>query len=135
MMRVQLLESAEHLGLTKGEIYRARPYGFGPSEKVELLERESDGWSPNCTEYRYNVKILPESKENWSRVEIVEYLDKRIAFLKSEQEEIRKTPGWQIILDCMIADQWRQNKIEELYRLREQFQQGYFESEMEEDNG
>lgn len=131
MMRVQLLESAEHLGLTKGEIYRARPYGFGPSEKVELLERESDGWSPNCTEYRYNVKILPESKEFWSRVEIVEYLDKRIAFLKSEQEEIRKTPGWQLILDTMMREHTTSEKLEELCRLRMQFQRGYFYEERE----
>jgi len=50
-MKVKILKDDEHLGLKKGEIYKAERYQYDPQEKVTLLAREPDGYDPECNQY------------------------------------------------------------------------------------
>jgi hypothetical protein len=58
-MIVELLKSEQRFKISKGEIFYAEPYSLDPSTKVVLLSRIPDGFKPDCTEYRHNVKIIP----------------------------------------------------------------------------
>lgn len=50
-MRIMILETDENLGIEKGEIYSAKRYRFDPMEKYTLIEREPDGYDPECNQY------------------------------------------------------------------------------------
>ncbi|MBA7556406.1 hypothetical protein ES705_49114 [subsurface metagenome] len=56
-MIVQLLEDDPRFKLKKGEIFEAQVYQLDP-EKITLLKRLSDGFDPECNQYRESVKIL-----------------------------------------------------------------------------
>lgn len=58
-MRVRIKKTCEHTGIKEGEIYKAERYSGDPMSKVVLLSREPDGYDPCCTEYFYNVEVLP----------------------------------------------------------------------------
>jgi hypothetical protein len=62
-MIVELLKSEPRFKIKKGQRFYAKPYSLDPSSKVELLSRVSDGFEPNCTEYRTNVKIVSRDKK------------------------------------------------------------------------
>ena len=61
-LRVKILKSDSRLGLEADEIYIAKRHIFD-SEKIELIERESDGHCPRCTQYRYQVAFWKNN--NW----------------------------------------------------------------------
>lgn len=54
-MYVKILETCEHVGITKGEIYEAQRIS---EDKVILLSRLGDNWDPECSEYIDNVEFL-----------------------------------------------------------------------------
>ena len=57
-MLVKIKKTCEHTGIKEGEIYEACSFDWD-SSKVALLQRIPDGKDPECTEYLYNVEIIP----------------------------------------------------------------------------
>lgn len=55
---VELLKDEPRCGIKKGDLFEATAYHLDPAEKVTLLKRLTDGFVPDCNEYRHNVKIL-----------------------------------------------------------------------------
>ena len=56
-MVVQLLEDDPKFKLKRGERFEAQVYWLDPG-KITLLKRLSDGFNPECNQYRGSVKIL-----------------------------------------------------------------------------
>ena len=50
-MRIKILKTNDRLGVVAGEIYTAKRYHMDPTEKYDLLGRESDDYDPECTQY------------------------------------------------------------------------------------
>jgi hypothetical protein len=61
-MIVELLEDDPQFKIKKGDRFRATPYWLDPQEKVTLLERVSDGYKPNCNQYRYCIRIVTQKE-------------------------------------------------------------------------
>lgn len=61
-MIVEILKTDPRTGVSKGERYEAKRYWLDPIEKVTLLKRISDGWTPDCNEYIHNVKFITQNK-------------------------------------------------------------------------
>jgi len=53
-MKVKLLDDDERFGLKKGDIFQAKKYKYDP-DKMSLLERESDGFDPECNQYKEDL--------------------------------------------------------------------------------
>lgn len=59
MIIVELLKDEPRFKIKKGDQFEAIGYHLDPMEKVTLLRRLSDGFIPECNEYRHNVKVIP----------------------------------------------------------------------------
>lgn len=57
-MIVELLKDEPRFKIKKGDQFEAIAYHLDPQEKVTLLRRLSDGFVPECNEYRHNVKVI-----------------------------------------------------------------------------
>lgn len=57
-MQVEILNTDKRLGVKAGEVYEAEPYGPDPASKVRLIGRVPDGYDPECTQYRHEVRFL-----------------------------------------------------------------------------
>ena len=58
-MIVRMLEDDPRMKLSKGDVLKVRPSGWD-DEKVEVIERVSDGFDPECNLYRHQVEIATE---------------------------------------------------------------------------
>lgn len=54
-MKVKILRTDERLGVKAGEVYEARRYKYDPTGKIELISREGDGYTPQCTQYMSEI--------------------------------------------------------------------------------
>jgi hypothetical protein len=61
---VELLKDEPRFKIKKGELFEAKTYALDPMVKVTLIRRISDGFIPDCNEYRHNVKILYRTNKN-----------------------------------------------------------------------
>lgn len=71
-MRVKIIETNERLGVKAGEVYKARRYHYDPHEKIELLERVTDGYDPCCTQYFGDVHHFIGGR--WHKIEDGRYV-------------------------------------------------------------
>jgi len=53
-MKVKLLEDDERFGLKKDDVFEAQRYAYDP-DKITLLKRESDGFDPECNQYKESL--------------------------------------------------------------------------------
>jgi hypothetical protein len=56
-MKVKLLKDDQRFGLKKGETFIATQADYD-EEKIILLRRIHDGFVPNCSQYKHNVKRI-----------------------------------------------------------------------------
>lgn len=56
-MRVMMLEDDLMFGLKKGDVFKAQRYPYDP-DKMTLLERESDGFNPECNQYKEHLAFM-----------------------------------------------------------------------------
>lgn len=59
-MKVRILKDDSKFNLKAGDIFKAERF-YDP-EKVVLLERESDGYDPECTIYKENIEYIFDDK-------------------------------------------------------------------------
>ena len=75
-MKVKMLKNDERFKIKKGDIFEAQRYHYDP-DKITLLKRESDGFDPECNQYKESLaywiqgqwmildgnKYVPEEKD------------------------------------------------------------------------
>ena len=54
-MQVEILKTDKRLGIKAGERYEVTSY---QDDKFILESRIPDGYDPECTQYRYEVKVI-----------------------------------------------------------------------------
>ena len=59
MRRYELLKDDPRFGLNKGDILVGETYWLDP-DKVTIHYRESDGFDPECNQYRDDVRFISE---------------------------------------------------------------------------
>ena len=63
LSRYEIIEDAEDFGLKAGDIVVCGPmHPAWAGEKVAISYRESDGFEPECSQYRGNVKHISGPK-------------------------------------------------------------------------
>ncbi len=60
-MIVKLLKDDPRFKLKKNDLFEAETADYDP-EKVLLKFRISDGFIPHCSQYKYNVKVIPNNE-------------------------------------------------------------------------
>jgi hypothetical protein len=53
-MRVKLLKDDKQFKIKKGDVFKAQRYRYDP-DKITLLEREDDGFNPECNQYKESL--------------------------------------------------------------------------------
>lgn len=61
-MKVKILRTDERLGVKAGEVYEAKRYKYAPTEKMELIGREGDGYNPQCNQYMSELAFWMQGK-------------------------------------------------------------------------
>jgi hypothetical protein len=54
-VKVKLLNDEERFNIKAGDEFEAIRYHLDPQEKMSLLKRLSDGFDPECNQYRDNL--------------------------------------------------------------------------------